>query len=383
MPSAATRQAAAALVAAIPLLFSPTGAQGQNRPPLPQVVLDHMQSLDARCRAAGGSPGDGRYVTARDFTGDGQLDYLLAEASYVCTGRPNLFLQNGQGRVDIFVTDRANRAHRVYSDQLTAHQVLQGNPARIRITRQGPACGTAGSCVDQLAWNGQGFGQVMRNDRPAIERPGERPGSAAAAPAATIAPNAMADFLAQCRRDYVSRDASAARWAGEQCQDDWKKVVASGLAAQALLAVIPQQQSARPTLADIRRQAPGVRWQQAKPAGDMLAVGAMGGLSVFVEGKGAPAAMGVSWMKIGAEIPYDVVNAMRIRGATMVEMSCEKLGTGEGMRAYAGTLAGHAPFTLRIDQRTAPTGNANSHYSASVSFDGRHPARGPRLGCDF
>ena len=50
----------------------------QARPPIPSVVLDHMNDLDRRCVAAGGRAGEGRFVVAQDFTGDGRLDYLLS-----------------------------------------------------------------------------------------------------------------------------------------------------------------------------------------------------------------------------------------------------------------------------------------------------------------
>ena len=46
----------------------------QARPPIPSVVLDHMNDLDRRCVAAGGRAGEGRFVVAQDFTGDGRLD---------------------------------------------------------------------------------------------------------------------------------------------------------------------------------------------------------------------------------------------------------------------------------------------------------------------
>ena len=96
-----------------------------------------------------------------------------------------------------------------------------------------------------------------------------------------------------------------------------------------------------------------------------------------------PTAVGFNWTEIGAQIPYDVVNAMRVRGVTLTQMSCEKTGVGEGNRVYAGTAPGRAPFKINIDQRTAPTGNATSYYGVSISLDGRHPPRGSTAGCDF
>ena len=88
-------------------------ALAQARPPIPSVVLDHMNALDRRCAAAGGRAGAGRYVVAQDFTGDGRLDYLLSEGDYDCVGRPGLFRKGGAARVDLFVVDARNAARRV------------------------------------------------------------------------------------------------------------------------------------------------------------------------------------------------------------------------------------------------------------------------------
>ena len=137
----------------------------QARPPIPSVVLDHMNDLDRRCLAAGGRAGEGRYIVAQDFTGDGQLDYLLSEGDYSCVGRTGLFRQGGVARVDLFVVDGRNAARRVYSDHLIGYRVLAGKPAKVQIARQGAACG-AGSdvrtqCAAQLAWNGHGFGEAI------------------------------------------------------------------------------------------------------------------------------------------------------------------------------------------------------------------------------
>ena len=113
----------------------------QARPPIPSVVLDHMNDLDRRCVAAGGRAGEGRFVVAQDFTGDGRLDYLLSEGDYNCVGRPGLFRKGGVARVDLFVVDARNAARRVYSDQLIGCRVLAGQPANVQIARQGAAYG--------------------------------------------------------------------------------------------------------------------------------------------------------------------------------------------------------------------------------------------------
>lgn len=360
-------------------------ASAQARPPpVPPLVLAHMNDLDTRCRAAGGRPGQGRFVIAQDFTGDGRLDYLVSEGDYACTGRPGLFRPGGEARVDIYVANARGQVLRAWSDNLIAYRIVAGQPTRVQIAKRGAACGASAApsaqCAAQLAWNSSTFGAAVSVGAGASSAPAQ---ALASAGPATDPAAAMPGFLARCRREYIAREASATRWADQQCQDDWKRVVASGPAAEALLAALPGP-GQRPTLADIRSRATGVRWAARPASGGELATGQIGGLSVDVEGRGLlPASIGVSWMKVGAEIPYDLPGALRARGATITEVACEKLGVGEGGRVYAGAAPGKAPFVLTVDQRTAPTGDANSYYSARVSLDGRAAPRGSTTGCDF
>lgn len=376
-------------------------AFAEKYPPIPAVVMAHVQDLDRRCTAAGGKPGEGRFMVAQDFTGDGRRDYLLSEGNYQCLGRPDIFRSNGEARVNIFVVNAANQARRLYSDVLTGYRVLAGQPAKVQIARKGAACGPNATaktqCATQLVWNGQGFGQgtfVSSDDNKtgraqataaptAAPAPAPAPAPANAAAPATFAlrPNAEAEFLKQCRADYVRAEASAARWADGQCKEDWKRVVASGPAAEAMLAVLPAQ-GERPALATVKQRATGVRWA-ARAEHGQSASGTLGGLSAYVEGAPTPTAFAVGWSKVGEMIPYDVPGALRARGVTVTEVACEKQGVGEGTRTYAGTAAGRAPFTLTVFQRTAPTGGAYSFYDASANLGGKHPARGSSSGCDF
>ncbi|MDZ4370924.1 MAG: hypothetical protein U1C74_05820, partial [Phenylobacterium sp.] len=111
--------------------------------------------------------------------------------------------------------------------------------------------------------------------------------------------------------------------------------------------------------------------------------GRLGDLDLFVEGAGVATGVGMTWGAVGAEIPYDLVGALRVRGATVEQRACEKIGTGEGSQRLAGALPGRAPFTITVEQRTAPTGAAQSYYAATLSLDGRQPPRGDTSGCDF
>ena len=99
---------------------------------------------------------------------------------------------------------------------------------------------------------------------------------------------------------------------------------------------------------------------------------------------GAPTAktLGLNWMEVGAEPPFDIVGAMRVRGVTLNEIACEEFGAGEWQRVFAGSAPGRAPFRLEVAQRTAPTANANSYYGATIDLSGRLPApASPRQAC--
>lgn len=377
----------------------------QARPPIPSVVLDHMNDLDRRCAAAGGRAGEGRYVVAQDFTGDGRLDYLLSEGDYSCVGRPGLFRQGGVARVDLFVVDGRNAARRVYSDQLVGYRVLAGKPAKVQIARQGAACRLGSDartqCAAQLAWNGHSFGEaiaVSDASAPAGAPPAESaavlaaPSTTAAgvgatatgaAPAPLVAPpDARSRYLADCRQTYVSRSADAARWADEQCVADWNKVDASAAATDALLAALPATPGEAVALASLRQRLGGVRWAAKPGARQLSASGMLGKLSVSVTGSPVAKTLGMNWMEVGAEPPYDIVGAMRARGVTLTEIACEEFGSGEWQRVFAGRAPWRAPFRLEVAQRTAPVANANSYYGATIDLSGRAPApAAPRLVC--
>ena len=370
-------------------------ALAQARPPIPSVVLDHMNALDRRCAAAGGRAGAGRYVVAQDFTGDGRLDYLLSEGDYDCVGRPGLFRKGGAARVDLFVVDARNAARRVYSDQLIGYRVLAGKPAKVQIARQGTACGAGSNartqCAAQLAWNGHGFGEAVavsdartQPDPTPAAKPATPAAPAAAAAAAAAAgpipaplavpPEARPRFLAECRQTYVSRSADAARWADEQCVADWGKLTASAAATDALLAALPVAAGEAVPLASLRQRLAGVRWAAKPRARELSASGRLGNLDVSVTGAPAAKTLGMNWMEVGAEPPYDIVGAMRVRGVTLTETACEEFGAGEWQRVFAGSAPGRAPFRLEIAQRIAPFANANAYYGVTIDLSGRAPA---------
>ncbi|MHB1373081.1 MAG: hypothetical protein ACYCWL_04235 [Thauera sp.] len=267
-----------------------SAALAQTRPPIPGVVLDHMNDLDRRCVAAGGRAGEGRFVVAQDL------------------GKP--------GAVPPAVAPTA------------------------------PASGTpvAG----------------------AAEGPAPTP--------LAVPPEARARFLAECRQTYVSRSADAARWADEQCVADWGKVTDSAAATDALLAALPASAGEAVPLATLRQRLSGVRWAAKPRSRELSASGRLGKLEVSVTGAPAAKTLGMNWMEVGAEPPYDIIGALRVRGVTLTEIACEEFGAGEWQRVFSGSAPGRAPFRLELAQRIAPFANSNSYYAATIDLSGRAPA---------
>ncbi|WP_297364431.1 hypothetical protein [Thauera sp.] len=193
---------------------------------------------------------------------------------------------------------------------------------------------------------------------------------------------ARARFLGECRQAHVAHNADAARWADEQCMAEWSKVGASAAATDALLSALPAAPGEAVPLAALRQRLGGVRWS-AKPASRQLsASGQLGKLAVSVTGTPAAKTLGVNWMEAGAEVPFDIIGAMRARGVELTEIACEEFGSGEWQRVFAGRVPGRAPFRLEVAQRTAPVANANSYYGATIDLSGMLPAvSGPRQAC--
>jgi hypothetical protein len=382
------RGAAATLLAAC--LVSSGPSEAQQRSTLPDVVLDHIQQLDQRCSAAGGRAAGGRFVIAQDFSGDGRTDFLLSEGDYACAGRPGMFRRDGLARVAIYVSNASGGARRAFFETLAAYRVLAGEPARVQVARRGASCGNGtpptGLCGGTLAWNGRAMtlgeaatGATTTEPAPSAPRPvaADRPSTALAGASPTPptgSPAAVPEPAPSATLPVETRPAvAAAGGAGP---------ATSSTLADLLLSVVPEKPGLRPTLDTVRQAATGVRWA-AKATPRSLASGTFGGLAVIVTGREQPDSLGVSWMKTGAMIPFDVPRAMRQRGITVTQMSCEKLGVGEGQRVYDVTAAGRAPFALTIEQRTAPTASANSYYGATVDLQGRRQPRGPATDCDF
>ncbi len=195
-----------------------------------------------------------------------------------------------------------------------------------------------------------------------------------------LSPAQQSAFQAHCVKKYTAQEASAAKWAPDQCKEDWKIVTNSLPAADLIIAALPKA-GENQNLAQLKQKLPMVKWLRNQAP--YLATGTLGDLTVHIDGPGTPGNLILNWTRTGEMIPFNIIDALRQRGAKLTMTSCEKLGTGEGNRSYAGALPGHAPFNLSIDQRTAPTGDAMSYYGLTLNLTGKKALRNTMSDCDF
>lgn len=193
--------------------------------------------------------------------------------------------------------------------------------------------------------------------------------------AASAQPNeTQAHYLARCRTETLASNPQARSWVDGACAENWTKVEAAGPIADAILGIIP----AAPTRIDpagLRAQMTSVRWGRAQQGS--LANGQLGAAAVSI----TAAELSFSWSETGGLIPYDLVEAFKVRGAAVSMVACSMLGPGEAHQYYTVAAPGHAPFGLMIYTRNAPTANAESFWNAGVDYSAR-PATLARLRAD-
>jgi hypothetical protein len=178
---------------------------------------------------------------------------------------------------------------------------------------------------------------------------------------------AQADYIASCSRDMVAQNPRAGEWAPAQCQQQWEAVVAAGPMADAILVAAPASGAADP--ARLRERLTMIQWD-ARPEGTLIASGRLGrDLAVQVDRAGP--SLNFQWSEAGAAIPYDVLGALRARGAEVAMVGCYALGMGENNEAYRVVAAGRAPFALSVYGRMAPTAAANSFYNVGAALSGQ------------
>lgn len=151
--------------------------------------------------------------------------------------------------------------------------------------------------------------------------------------------------------------------------------------AEAVLAVAPMVGGMPPSRQEIRERLPMVQWSSDG------VVGESNGLNVHLSDAG----IGFYWRNPGSEVPYNVIDALRIRGVALRTLGCPQYpGASMGReKVMLAALAGRSPFTLTVYSRPAPTGAELGLYDVDANFSatvpdmaalraGRYPGGGGR-----
>jgi hypothetical protein len=177
-------------------------------------------------------------------------------------------------------------------------------------------------------------------------------------------------YLARCQRETIALYPRAAPQANSICRSRWDMITATGPLADAVLSLAPAPGAAFDP-AGARGRLQSVRWG-AKPRQGFVASGRLGEIDVGVARTPAPSAT-FSWFKNGEPIPFDLQEALIVRGAKLAMIGCQNFGAAEGGRVYHVTAPDKAPFGLSISFRSAAVASQSSDYSATADYSGRLP----------
>lgn len=184
-----------------------------------------------------------------------------------------------------------------------------------------------------------------------------------AAPAA--AQETQTQFLDRCRAETLAVDRDAGNWADAACAEKWPSVTRSNPMLDALLSLFVADTPSALDPADVRARAAMVRWGSATQ-------GQLAGLNVEVT-RTPTTRIIFNWSATGEPVPYDPVEALKVRGASVDPIGCYAYGAGEGESVWRVAAPGHAPFALRVYRREAPTASALSYITVTADAERNIP----------
>ena len=254
----------------------------------------------------------------------------------------------------------------------TGSFVADGTKATLRLTSLN--AGEYGLTVDAISITPSAAASAPATSETASTTPAGAVVSGGAAAAGAAASMAIAEdkpaFMIRCKRETSAQFAGAARQADSICRSKWDMVTASAPIVDAMLAAAPAT-GARFDAVAARTQATAVRWN-AKPAAGQLASGRLKDIQVGIANSPAPG-MSFDWFKGGEPIPFDLPEALKVRGLGVSMIGCFSFGAAEGGRVYRVQAPGKAPFAVSINFREAALASQSSTFNAAADFSGRLP----------
>ena len=331
-----------------------------------------------------GSPGPGVMIT-KFATRVGQtyaltLHYARNRALGRTPARASVDVLGDRGSLRL----HADLVHDPAKLAASAQQAYMGtfvaDSARTTLRLTALNAGNAGLTVDAIAVAVATAEQVAAGNAASASQAASGVAATAAAGAASATParEERPAFMLRCKRERNALFPGAARQADAICGSKWDMVVATADVADALLAVAPAT-GARFDVPTARRSLTSVRWR-ARPAqgqvasGQLGASGQPGNVDIGLVTAPAPGAA-IGWEGgPGEQVPFDLEEALKVRGATLAMIGCLDYGAAEGGRVYRVAAPGKAPFALSIYFRNAAVANQSSSWSASTEVGPRLPS---------
>jgi hypothetical protein len=184
-----------------------------------------------------------------------------------------------------------------------------------------------------------------------------------AAPAA--AQETRAQFLDRCRAETLAASPGSDAWVDEACAGRWPGVTRSNPMLDALLSLFVAETPSALDPADVRARAAMVRWRSASE-------GELAGLNVETT-RTPTTRLVLNWSAMGEPVPYEPIEALRVRGASVDPIGCYAYGAGESNSVWRVAAPGHVPFALTVYRREAPTASALSHITVSADAERNIP----------
>jgi|SRR6478672_10057670 len=125
-------------------------------------------------------------------------------------------------------------------------------------------------------------------------------------------------FIAECRAATVAEWPDVGERVDGMCAERWPSVARSNPLVDILLS--PFAGDARPpiTAEDLRGRTELARWGSATPQG---MEGRFGELEIQIP-PDAPLRLVILWAAVGEPVPYEIVDALRLRGASVGLIGC-------------------------------------------------------------
>ena len=173
-------------------------------------------------------------------------------------------------------------------------------------------------------------------------------------------------FLQQCRNEVLHSRPDAVTWVDAHCVSEWLRIDNSAAMVEAILALASPVDAVR-SFDDARARLPMVQWSAGGTGGTLR------DLRVYLQGDGSVIAF--HWQQQGSEVPFNVIDGLRIRGVILRTLGCPQYSSVSMGRekVMTGQMGDRSAFVLTVYSRPAPTGIDLGIYQVNVDFSGIVP----------